>query len=102
MGSIIALTAAKNRRFAFPNSRFLVHQPSVQGGLGGTVSDIEIHAKDLIETKNHIINLYAKETGKTNEDIKKILDRDYWMSATQALEFGLISKIIASRSDLKL
>jgi ATP-dependent Clp protease protease subunit len=102
MGSIIALAAPKNRRFAFPNSRFLVHQPSVSGGLGGTVSDIEIHAKDLIETKNHIINLYSKETGKSIDDIKKVLDRDYWMSATQALEFGLISKIIASRDDLKI
>ena len=101
MGSIIALTAPKERRFAFPNSRFLVHQPSVSGGLGGSVSDIEIHAKDLIETKNHIISLYAKETGKTPEDIKKVLDRDYWMSASQALEFGLISKIITSRSELK-
>jgi len=101
MGSIIALAAPKNRRFAFPNSRFLVHQPSVHGGLGGTVSDIEIHAKDLIETKNHIIKLYSKETGKTPEEIKKVVDRDYWMSASQALEFGLISKIIGSRDELK-
>jgi ATP-dependent Clp protease protease subunit len=102
MGSIIALTAPKERRLAFPNSRFLVHQPSVSGGLAGTVSDIEIHAKDLIDTKNHIISLYAKETGKTVDDIKKILDRDYWMSASQALEFGLISKIITTRADFKI
>jgi ATP-dependent Clp protease protease subunit len=91
-------------RFVSPDvyTRFLVHQPSVSGGLAGTVSDIEIHAKDLIDTKNHIISLYAKETGKTVDDIKKILDRDYWMSATQALEFGLISKIITTRADFKI
>jgi ATP-dependent Clp protease protease subunit len=101
MGSIIALAAAKERRFAFPNSKFLIHQPSIQGGIGGAVSDIEIHAKDLIETKDRIIQLYADETGMSTAQIKVALDRDRWMSPQQAKEFGLISKIIESRDDLK-
>lgn len=101
MGSIISLCAPRDRRFAFPNAKILVHQPSV-GGIAGTVSDIEIHARDLIETKNHIIELYAHETGQPREVIQKALDRDKWMSAEQAIQFGLISKIVKSRSDLPI
>lgn len=100
MGSIIALCADKTNRFAFPNSKFLIHQPSVSGGLGGSVSDIEIHAKDLIETKNLIIDLYSQETGQKTDVIRDALDRDRWMSPQQAKEFGLISKIIHKRSEL--
>jgi ATP-dependent Clp protease protease subunit len=102
MGSIIALCAKKEHRFAFPNSKFLIHQPSVSGGMGGSVSDIEIHAKDLIDTKNHIIDLYAHETGHSTEDIKKALDRDHWMSPRVALDYGLISKIVHKRADLRI
>ena len=101
MGSIISLCAAKEDRYSFPNAKFLVHQPLISGGLSGSASDISIHAKDLIETKNRIIELYAHETGKTVEDIKKVLDRDTWMNPGQAKEFGLISKIITKRSELK-
>lgn len=102
MGSIIALCAKKEHRFAFPNAKFLIHQPSVAGGMAGSVSDIEIHAKDLIDTKNMIIHLYAKETGNTEERIKKALDRDHWMTPSAAKEFGLIHKIVEHRSDLKI
>ncbi len=101
MGSIIALCAPIERRFAFPNAKFLVHQPSVHGGLGGSVSDIEIHAKDLIETKNHIIDLYARETKQASDEVKKALERDTWLSPQAAKEFGLISKIISQREELK-
>ncbi len=99
MGSIIALCAKPENRFAFPNAKFLIHQPSVSG-VGGTVSDIEIHAKDLIETKNHIINLYQIETRQPVEEIRKALDRDKWMSAEQAQTFGLISRVVNSRAEL--
>ena len=102
MGSIIALAAPLERRFALPNAKFLIHQPSVQGGLAGSVSDIEIHAKDLIDTKNQIIELYVKETGRTEEEIRKAIDRDKWMSAGAAQDFGLIKKVIKKRSELKI
>ncbi len=101
MGSIISLCAAKEDRYSFTNAKFLVHQPLMSGGLTGSATDIAIHAKDLIETKNRIIELYAHETGKTIDDIKKALDRDTWLNPPQAKEFGLISKIITKRSELK-
>ncbi|MCM2282976.1 MAG: ATP-dependent Clp protease proteolytic subunit [Bdellovibrionaceae bacterium] len=100
MGSIIALCVPRERRFAFPNAKFLIHQPSVTG-VGGTVSDIEIHARDLIETKNQIIELYTAETGQSTEEVRKALDRDKWMTAEQAIKFGLISRVIKRREDIK-
>lgn len=101
MGSIITLCAKPEHRFAFPNSKILVHQPSISG-MGGSVSDIEIHAKDLIDTKNRIIELYQKECGRTADEVKKALDRDNWMSPEQALKWGHISKIVTKRDDLKI
>lgn len=101
MGSIITLCAKPEHRFAFPNSKILIHQPSI-GGIGGSVSDIEIHAKDLIETKNRIIDLYVKECGREPSEVQKALDRDNWMSPEAAVKFGHISRIIYSREDLKI
>ncbi len=101
MGSIIALCVPRERRFALPNAKFLIHQPSVSG-VGGTVTDIEIHARDLIDTKNQIVELYTHETGQPTDEIRKALDRDKWMTAEQALQFGLISKIIKRREDIRI
>lgn len=101
MGSIITLAAKKEHRFAFPNSKILVHQPSI-AGMGGSVSDIEIHAKDLLETKDRIIKLYCEECGRNSDEVKKALDRDNWMTAEQAVKWGHISKIVYKRDDLKL
>jgi ATP-dependent Clp protease, protease subunit len=101
MGSIITLCAKPEHRFAFPNSKILVHQPSISG-MAGSVSDIEIHAKDLLETKNRIIDLYVKECGRNPDEVKKALDRDNWMSAEQAVKWGHISKIVTHRDDLKI
>lgn len=101
MGSLIALCAEKKDRYAFPNSKFLIHQPLISGTLQGQASDIEIHAKDIVKTKEKINQLYAKETGKPLSKIAEMTDRDHWLSAEEALELGLISKIISSRSELK-
>ena len=101
MGSIITLCAKPEHRFAFPNSKILVHQPSISG-MGGSVSDIEIHAKDLIDTKNRIIELYQKECGRTADEVKKALDRDNWMSPEQAVKWGHVSKIVYKRDDMKI
>lgn len=101
MGSIITLCAKPEYRFAFPNSKILVHQPSISG-MAGSVSDIEIHAKDLLETKTRIIDLYVKECGRNPDEVKKALDRDNWMSAEQAVKWGHISKIVETRDDLKI
>jgi ATP-dependent Clp protease protease subunit len=101
MGSIISLCARPEHRFAFPNAKFLVHQPSITG-MGGSVSDIEIHAKDLIDTKNRIIDLYCKECSRTPDEVKKALDRDNWMSPEGALAWGHISRVVSSREELRI
>lgn len=101
MGSIITLCAKPEHRFAFPNSKILVHQPSVTG-MGGSVSDIEIHAKDLLDTKDRIIELYMRECGRTKDEVKKALDRDNWMSPETAVKWGHLSRIVYKREDMKI
>lgn len=100
MGSIISLAAKKENRYALPNAKFLIHQPLISGYLTGPASDIDIHAKDIIRTKRKINELYARETGKPIEEIEKATDRDRWMTAEEALDFGLISRIVERRADI--
>lgn len=100
MGSLIALCAEKKNRFAFPNSKFLIHQPLISGMLTGSASDIEIHARDIVRTKAKINELYAAETGRPLEEVEKATDRDNWMDPSEALEFGLISRIVKHRAEI--
>ncbi|MCE5294835.1 MAG: ATP-dependent Clp protease proteolytic subunit [Chlamydiales bacterium] len=101
MGSVVALAAAPNRRFATPMSRFMIHQPSIMGTIQGQATDLEIHAREILKTKEQLINIYMKATGKSREIIEKAIDRDTWMSAQEALEFGHIDKIITSFKELE-
>lgn len=100
MGSLIALCAKKENRLAFPNSKFLIHQPLISGNLMGSASDLAIHAQDIVELKAKINRLYALETGRSYDEIVKATDRDKWFDATQAKDFGLIGKIISRFSEL--
>lgn len=100
MGSIIALAATKKNRLALPNAKFLIHQPLISGVLQGTASDLEIHAKDIVKTKRRINELYAEETGRSVEEVEAATDRDNWMDASEALEFGLISRIVNRRTEI--
>lgn len=100
MGSLIALCAKPENRVAFPNSKFLIHQPLISGTIYGSASDVDIRAKDILKVRKKINTLYAKETGKTFEQIEKSTDRDSWMTAEEALSFGLISKIVNTRGEL--
>lgn len=100
MGSLIALCAEKKNRWAFPNAKFLIHQPLISGILTGSASDIDIHAKDIIRTKQKINELYSKETGRPLEEVEKATDRDRWMEVPEALDFGLISRVISNRSEI--
>ena len=84
-------------RYALPNARIMVHQPS--GGFSGQASDIERHAEDIIKMKRRLNEVYAKHTKKNYELIEKTLDRDYFMTAEQAKEFGLIDKVIKDRDE---
>ena len=98
-GSLISLCAKKKNRVAFPNAKFLIHQPLISGVLRGSAADLEIHAKDIIATRRRINEIYAEETGRSFEEIEKATDRDNWMTAEEALEFGLIDRIVTSRSE---
>jgi ATP-dependent Clp protease, protease subunit len=102
MGSVLALCAPKNKRFATPMSRFLIHQPSLNTVIEGQATDLEIQAKEILKTKKQIVDLYCEASGKSAVEIEKAIDRDRWMSAQEALEFGLISKMVASYKDLQM
>jgi ATP-dependent Clp protease protease subunit len=95
MGSLLLTAGHRDMRFATPNARIMVHQPS--GGFQGQASDIERHAQDIIKLKRRLNEVYVKHTGKDYETIEKTLDRDHFMTADEAMEFGLIDKVISSR-----
>lgn len=97
-GSLIYSAAKPQNRFALPNTRFLLHQPS--GGAGGTASDIAIHAREIVRMRQRLNEIYAKETGQPVERIAQDTERDHWMSATQALEYGLVGKIVQSAAEI--
>jgi len=100
MASILMLAAAPNRRFATPKSRFMVHQPRLSGVVQGQATDLEIQAKEILKTKKMLIDIYSQNTGKSPEIIEKSIDRDTWMSALEALEFGLLHKIVSSYKEI--
>lgn len=101
MGSILSLAASPKRRFATPKSRIMIHQPAIAGIIQGQATDLEIQAKEIIKTKNMIIDLYMQATGRSYEAIEKAIDRDTWMSAHEALEFGLLDGIVSSFKELQ-
>ena len=101
VGSIathIYLAAEKENRLCLPNTRFLIHQPSA--GFGGDAVDIEIHAREIVKTRERINGIIADRTGQPLERVAQDTDRDYWMSAEESLEYGLVGKIINSVDDL--
>lgn len=100
MGSILALCAPKGQRYATENARFMIHQPSMYG-IEGPAADIAIHAEEIVKTKEKIIRLYMDATGQDHDTIQQALDRDKWMGPEEALDFGLIDKIVKSYDDLK-
>ena len=100
MGAFLLSAGAKGKRFALPNSRIMIHQPLISGGLGGQASDIEIHARELIKLKEKLNNLLAKHTGQPLEKVERDTDRDNFMSAQTAMEYGLIDKVITNREEV--
>jgi len=100
MGSVLALAAPKEKRFASPMSRFMIHQPALSATVQGQATDLEIQAKEILRTKQQIIALYCEATGKDEKEVEKALDRDKWMTAEEAQSFGLISKMVSSYKGL--
>ena len=97
MGSFLLMAGEKDLRVALPNARIMVHQPS--GGFSGKVSDIERHAEDIIKTKRRLNELYAQHCGRTYEEVERTLDRDYFMSAEEAKEWGIVDHIFETRAE---
>lgn len=94
IATVILLGAQKQHRFAMPNARLLIHQPLIAGNIEGQASDIEIHAQEIIKTRQRIAQLYVEETGQNLDRVQKDIERDYWMTAQEAVEYGLVTKII--------
>ena len=96
MGSLLLCAGNKDMRFALPNARIMVHQPS--GGFQGQASDIERHAQDIIKMKRRLNEVYVKHTGQDYETIEKTLDRDHFMTAEETKEFGIIDEVLEQRA----
>ena len=96
MGSFLLAAGEKGKRLSLPNSRIMVHQPSA--GFQGQATDIEIHAKEILDLKKRLNKIYAKHTKKSEDEIKKALERDKFMSPPEAKDFGLIDEVVAKRS----
>jgi ATP-dependent Clp protease protease subunit len=97
MGSFLLAAGAKGKRYCLPNSRVMIHQPS--GGFQGQASDIEIHAREVLYLKKRLNEMLAKHTGQSIEQIERDSDRDRFMGAEEAVEYGLIDKVLKSRTE---
>lgn len=97
-GTIILLGAPKERRLALPNARIMIHQPS--GGSRGRSSDIEITAEEILKLRHRANEVFAEECGRTVKQVEKDTDRDYWMSPEEAIEYGLVGRIITNIDDI--
>jgi len=98
MGSLLLCAGHKDMRFALPNARIMVHQPS--GGFQGQASDIQRHAEDIVKVKRRLNEVYVKHTGQPYEKIEATLDRDHFMTADEARDFGIVDKVLNSRDEV--
>ncbi|TPW33010.1 ATP-dependent Clp endopeptidase proteolytic subunit ClpP [Martelella alba] len=99
MGSLLLAAGDKGMRFATPNARIMVHQPS--GGFQGQASDIERHARDILKMKRRLNEVYVKHCGQSYEEVEKTLDRDHFMDPDEARDWGIIDKVMTSRSEVE-
>jgi ATP-dependent Clp protease protease subunit len=96
MGSFLLMAGAKGKRFALPNSRVMIHQPS--GGAQGQATDIEIHAREILKTREQLNRIYAERTGQTIEKIRADMERDFFLDPTEAKDYGLIDQVLTQRT----
>ena len=97
MGSVLLACGAKGKRYATPNSEILIHQPLISGGLAGQTTEIKIHADHMVKTREKLNKILSEKTGKSLEQIEKDTERDHYMTAEEALKYGLIDEIIDIR-----
>lgn len=101
MGSLLSLVAGKGKRYATENARIMIHQPLVAGIIQGQATDLDIQAKEMLKTRDLIVKVYSEATGKDKETIANAIKRDNWMTPKEALDFGLLDKVVSSAADLK-
>ncbi|MDX9730255.1 MAG: ATP-dependent Clp protease proteolytic subunit [Bdellovibrionales bacterium] len=101
MGSLLLTAGAKGKRFILPHARVMMHQPHIMGGLSGQASDIEIAANEMLNTKKRLTEIYANHTGKDYETLDAAMDRDFYLSASEALEFGIVDHVVKVRKGSK-
>lgn len=100
IATVINVAVPKKQRVSMPNSRFLIHQPLIPGQVYGQASDLEITAREILKTREKINRLLAAETGTPLEKVEKDTIRDYWMTASEAVEYGLIARVVENMKDL--
>jgi ATP-dependent Clp protease protease subunit len=100
MGSLLSLVAGKGKRLATPNARIMIHQPLIGGVIRGQATDLDIQAREMLKTRAMIVDIYAEATGKDAKTIEKAINRDNWMTAEEAMEFGLLDKIALTMKDV--
>lgn len=101
MGSLLSLVADKGKRLATPNSRIMIHQPLIGGVIRGQATDLDIQAKEMLKTRQIIVDIYADATGKDKTVIEKAINRDNWMTSHEAKEFGLLDSIVGSFKEVE-
>jgi ATP-dependent Clp protease protease subunit len=97
-GAHIFLAAPKERRLCLPNTRFMIHQPA--GGAGGQATDIAIQAKEILRTRERIARVISKQTGKPYDTVKTDMERDFWLSAQEAIDYGIVSRIVETQAEV--
>lgn len=98
-GALIYAAAKKENRYSLPNTRFLLHEP--RGGVGGQASDVEIQVREIVRMRERLNKIFAEATGQPLDKIIADTDRDYWMSAKEAVDYGLVSKVVTHHSEIK-
>jgi ATP-dependent Clp protease, protease subunit len=102
MGSVLSLCADPTRRYATPHSRIMIHQPRLSGVIQGQATDLEIQAREMIKTRQLLVSIYVKATGKSQDEIERAIDRDTWMTAEEARAFGLLHGIVSSFKEISM
>jgi ATP-dependent Clp protease protease subunit len=101
MASMLLASGAPGKRYVLPHARVMIHQPHIMGGLSGQASDIEIHAREMINTKRRLTEIYQRHTGKDYDFLDRAMDRDFFMSAEDSKEFGLVDHVVKFRKTVK-
>ena len=99
MGSMLFSAGEKGRRFIYPNARVMIHQPLI-GGIHGQASDLEIHAKEMLKTKENLAQILADNCGKDFDVLMEDMERDYWMDAKESIKYGIADKVVTKITDL--